>query len=172
MFWQGRPLRCERKYPHFRFADGEDLTFSPQRTKNDGQESHLMNPHAAMTPSASVAFDSISSPLNREELLARLDGDEALLSELVGLFLQDAPRLLQEAHTAMSQRNSTALFRAAHTFKGAVSNFGADEAVAVAWRLESTGRAADWSNAGPALHELEQVFRGLVPKLKRLASGA
>ena len=53
-----------------------------------------------------------------ESALANLGGDEELLGEVVGLFLEDCPRLLAEIGRAIEERDAPKLGRLAHTRPG------------------------------------------------------
>jgi CheY-like chemotaxis protein len=94
--------------------------------------------------------------LDRNVLLARVDGDPELLQEVVGLFLDDAPRLLSEVRAAVTRRDAPVLERTAHTLKGCVGNFGAKKIFDMARRLEEIGRGGDLSHAEAAWAELEE----------------
>lgn len=68
---------------------------------------------------------SLTMIIDERELLDRLDGDTDLLAELVPLFLDDYPLLLEEIRSAIEKTDLEQLRRAAHTLKGTVSNFSA-----------------------------------------------
>lgn len=106
-----------------------------------------------------VAFD-------REAMLAELDGDEDLLAELVETMKGEAPKLLHEVRVAAAAADAALVARAAHTLKGAVSNFGARAAAEAALRLEQMGRAGDLSDLTAALGTLETEMAALVRELE------
>jgi len=95
--------------------------------------------------------------------MERLEGDAGLLAEMVGLFLQDYPRLLAAMREAIACGDAKSLERAAHTLKGAVSNFAAPAATAATLRLEQMGRQANLTQA-------EEAFAALEAELDRLKS--
>jgi two-component system, sensor histidine kinase and response regulator len=102
-----------------------------------------------------------------EAIMERIDGDAELLRELVGLYLNDEARLLEEIAGAIAAGDADALRRAAHTLKGAVSNFCAPAGWSAAQALELAGRDARMSEA-PALlatlhAELARVRQALEP---------
>jgi signal transduction histidine kinase/DNA-binding NarL/FixJ family response regulator len=107
------------------------------------------------------AFDQMA-------LLARLDGDEELLQELVVLFLDDVPQRLGQLREAMVCHNLKALAQAAHTLKGAVGNMCAPRAFEAAQRLEELADAGDAQRAGEALATLETEMTYLQPALASL----
>ena len=106
--------------------------------------------------------------IDRLGILARVDGDRKLLSELVALFRGDAPRLLAEARDAVARTDAEALEHAAHTLKGSVGNFSAGAALEAARRVETLAREGRWAAAGEALSDLEREIARLEPGLNAL----
>jgi HPt (histidine-containing phosphotransfer) domain-containing protein len=98
--------------------------------------------------------------INREELMTRMGGDEALLRRLVHTFLTNYPSQLSDLQEAIDTRDVDRLRRRAHTLRGAMSLFAASEAAEAARELE---KAAD--QGGPAIDE---AFRALQAELARL----
>jgi len=119
-------------------------------------------------------------PLDREVLLARVEGDEALLDELVRLFVGDVPARLGEVSVALAAGDGPALRRAAHAVKSAVSNFvtcpggagPAAEAIAAARRLEDLAGGGDLAAAAGAARALEEAVARLRDELLSLAPAA
>jgi HPt (histidine-containing phosphotransfer) domain-containing protein len=110
-----------------------------------------------------------SAPFDRAALLERVEGDVELLSEIVGLFLEESPSLLAGVAEAVAAGNAAGLKRAAHTLKGAASNFGATEVVAVALELEAIGRSGNLAAARAACDRLEGALAALTTALAPLA---
>jgi HPt (histidine-containing phosphotransfer) domain-containing protein len=118
-----------------------------------------------------------SKPLSVEEQLHRLDesvalsrvgGDIELLREVVGLFLDDYPQSLDLIRQAVAQGDQSSLERHAHSLKGSVSTFGAQEAFDAAQALEKQGRTGDLSQSHDGLARLEQALFNLRPELEAL----
>lgn len=97
--------------------------------------------------------------------LERVGGDQELLKEIADLFLEDAPQILAAVRSAVESGDAEGLQRAAHSLKGSVANFGAEEAVRSAYSLEQMGQENNLSGASDALEvlevELQKVFEGL-----------
>jgi PAS domain S-box-containing protein len=106
--------------------------------------------------------------LDRAVLLERFNGDRELLQELVQLFRAECPRLMAEVGDAVRRRDPAKLKRAAHTLKGAVGNFGAADAVAAAWSLESQAAHGDLGRAEESWTALERAMARLEPALAAL----
>jgi HPt (histidine-containing phosphotransfer) domain-containing protein len=102
-------------------------------------------------------------------LLDLFNRDVELLREVVGLFLRDCPARLSDIRDAVARRDGTTLARAAHSLKGSVANFAADQAVAAAQRLQLMGRSGDWAEIDQALADLETEIENLTSTLRVFA---
>ncbi len=109
------------------------------------------------TPSAPI--------LDIEGTLARFGGDKELFAEIVGLVLEDAPRLMDDLHSAVKAKDAAAIHSRAHALKGVVAGCGGVRAANVAQALEIAGQASDLSQAAALLetlnYELDQLTRAL-----------
>ena len=92
---------------------------------------------------------------------------ESLLVKLILVFLENSPKLLEEARTALQSRGGPALARAAHTLKGSCSNFGAERLRAACERLEHVGNAGQWDRAAEVLVTVVQEFVHVREALER-----
>jgi PAS domain S-box-containing protein len=103
--------------------------------------------------------------LDRDAALAHVGGDAELLSELTAVFLQDCPRMTEEACEALLAGDVAQLKRAAHSIKGAAGILGGKAVFEAALRLETIARQGDWSQAEAAWlalrHSLEQFQKAL-----------
>jgi len=117
-------------------------------------------------PHAETAGDS-PSPIDWSIALGRAMGDQELLDELVGLFLEECPKLCSAIDAALARSDAKALGLAAHTLKGAVGTFGAPAAVEAAWRLESLAKNGNLSDAAAAREALARELDRLLPWMKR-----
>jgi HPt (histidine-containing phosphotransfer) domain-containing protein len=106
--------------------------------------------------------------LDESIALTRVGGDEELLSEVIGLFLDDYPHSLQRLREAVTAGDSSAVEQYAHSLKGSVSIFGAQEAVEAAFSLEKQGRSGDLTAAPDGLKRLEQALAKLKPELEAI----
>jgi CheY-like chemotaxis protein len=106
-------------------------------------------PTQSVVPSKMAAFDP-------RPLLKRINGDGVLFRELVGMFRDDCPRMLQQMRDAVAAGNAQSLERAAHLLKGVVGNFAAVEVVRAAQRLETIGASGDLNSVGDASRGLEE----------------
>jgi CheY-like chemotaxis protein len=102
------------------------------------------------------------------ESLERTGGNEQLLGEMAALFAAECPKRMQEIRESIAGQDAAGLERAAHTLRGAVSNFSAPAAVAAVSELETMGRAGVLEGAAGAYEVLEAALQQLNPALARL----
>ena len=88
--------------------------------------------------------------------------DEALLQDLVQIFVAESPRMLADIRRAIEATDVNLLRRAAHTLKGSAATFGAQPVADAALRLEMMGREGDFTLAAPALQSLESRLSQLL----------
>jgi HPt (histidine-containing phosphotransfer) domain-containing protein len=106
--------------------------------------------------------------LDESIALSRVGGDVELLREVVGLFLEDYPQSLEMIRDAVARGDHSGLERHAHSLKGSVSTFGAQEAFDAALELEKQGRTGDLTSAQDGFNRLEQALAALRPDLEAL----
>jgi two-component system, sensor histidine kinase and response regulator len=106
--------------------------------------------------------------LDESVALSRVGGDIELLREVVGLFLDDYPQSLDMIRDAVARGDQSSLERHAHSLKGSVSTFGAQEAYDAAMALETQGRTGDLTCAAEGLRRLEHAMIALRPELVAL----
>ncbi len=124
------------------------------------------------TTSLSAATHSEQdSSVDAAELLERVDGDLAFITELAELFRTDYPRHLRSAREALSRQDTSAVERASHALKGALVNLSAGPASRIAQDLEANARSGDLSHAGPALQQLEEELNRVMIQLEKMQPG-
>src|SRR5690242_5631959 len=111
------------------------------------------------------------SAFDREEALARLEGDSELLAEMVSLFLQSHGEQVSEIKAGLARKDIEAVRRAAHALKGAIGNFTSRGAFQAAQRLEEIARRGDLAGAERAFTDLEDALRRLTSALVDFSSG-
>ena len=109
--------------------------------------------------------------LDESTLRARFEGEAELLRDVVNLFLDDCPKLLDGIRGAVERGDAQGLERAAHKLKGTVANFSARASYDAALRLEVMGRGGHFEQAGEALGELDSALEELRPVLVKLSGG-
>jgi CheY-like chemotaxis protein len=136
---------------HQLFEAIERLALPATRDRVEGADGSEREP-------AGVVFD-------QQVALARVEGDQELLQEIVGLFLVETPVLQSVIRESIARQDGKALEQAAHSVKGAMSSFGAQAAHEAALKLEVMGREGDLTQAALACAELEREIAHLTQAL-------
>ncbi len=106
-----------------------------------------------------------------QELLERVDGDEALLREVVAIFLEDTPGILDALKKGIDTDMPDAVAKAAHTLKGSSANLAAARLRHQAYQLETQAKTGDLAGA-PALYQaVEAEFFALKNQLTDYLEG-
>jgi len=109
--------------------------------------------------------------LDESTLRARFEGETELLRDVVKLFLDDYPKLMEGIRGAVERGDAQGLERAAHKLKGTVANFSARASYDAALRLEVMGREGHLEQARDALTALDSALQELSPVLTKLSGG-
>jgi PAS domain S-box-containing protein len=110
--------------------------------------------------------------LDKKAILAAFEGDEDLIREVIGLFLQECPQQMAAIRSAVEDRDAQKIFRAAHSLKGSLSNFAAAGAFQSAQYLEKLGREGDVSKVASAFEVLEERVGMLYQAMTELGEEA
>ncbi|MCG6922924.1 MAG: response regulator [Acidobacteria bacterium] len=119
---------------------------------------------------APVSAEPPTGVIDEPRLLERVGGDRRALSELVGVFLTDAPHILERINDAIDAGDARAVQAAAHALKGAVSNFAAPSATRAAARLQQTGEGGDLGGARTAAEVLKRELDLVRDALKMIVN--
>jgi CheY-like chemotaxis protein len=123
---------------------------------------------AVKAEAAEAQANHSGSRVDAAKLLDRVEGDRALLKEIVNLFLEDTPKLLNELRSAIDESDTRKIERAAHTLKGALGNFGVARAVELARDMEKAGRSGELGDLKGPFAELEREITQIIPELSHL----
>jgi CheY-like chemotaxis protein len=82
----------------------------------------------------------------------------AALAELIGIYLEDAPKHLASMRQAVAAGDSQAMFRAAHTLKPSSASLGALPLATLCEELERMGRGEDLQGAAEKVQQIEAEF--------------
>jgi HPt (histidine-containing phosphotransfer) domain-containing protein len=97
-----------------------------------------------------------------------------VLTEVIGVFLSDAPVYLDRIRAAAAARDGSSVAAAAHALKGSVGLFSKGAAYEAARALEQAGKAGDPGEYDGHVHEIEGAVRQVCLDLeairRRLAS--
>ncbi|MFL5401816.1 MAG: response regulator [Gemmatimonadales bacterium] len=107
---------------------------------------------------------------DRAALLALVEGDVAILRDLVDIFLADTPALLTDLRDAVARRDANRIEFLAHRLRGSVANFQAGSAVFAAQRLEEMAGLGQLLEVEKMLSDFEGATAELIVGLKSFAA--
>jgi HPt (histidine-containing phosphotransfer) domain-containing protein len=102
---------------------------------------------------------------NLAELIVRVDNDQELLHELLGIFKVDFPRTKHSLETAVAAGDLKNVSRLSHTLKGMLSNLGGERAAATVAKLEELAGAGEKPALSGALDAFQREAASLLPEL-------
>jgi HPt (histidine-containing phosphotransfer) domain-containing protein len=85
-------------------------------------------------------------------------GMEEMLPQLIAIFLETAPRTIENAGIALRASNAWELTHAVHSLNGSCSNFGATRLRELCKQLENLGRSESLQAAPGLLESVEKEF--------------
>jgi CheY-like chemotaxis protein len=124
-----------------------------------------------VSPEAAAAAER-RAPLDREAMLNRLGGDEALLGDVVKLFLEDCPARLALIKAAVDARDADAIRREAHALKGAAGSMSATGVFEAAGVLERLGAERRLDAAEAAWRRLSAEATEVLDLMRRYESAS
>jgi histidine phosphotransfer protein HptB len=96
--------------------------------------------------------------------LKQMSGTD-FINELIDAFLDDAPNMIQNMHTALDTKDVESFRRNAHSLKSNANTFGATELGALAKELEMMGKENNLE-VGNRLEVLNEEFGKVAEELK------
>jgi PAS domain S-box-containing protein len=129
--------------------------------------------HPRATDGAAAAGSVLAlAPLifARATLLDQLDNDEALLQQMLTLFADNTPLLLDELSGSIARRNRGELASSTHKLLSSLGAFGAVRGRELTLRLEELGRSERWMDADAVFGELERESAWIAQTLLELNS--
>jgi len=109
----------------------------------------------------------VAAPLfDRATVLDNLDGDRELLREIAGIYLNSYGEELNRIGAAIAAGDAAKIFALAHTIKGSIGNFGADEAVEFARTIERHARDGQLGDIEASFQRLQALLDQLAAELR------
>jgi PAS domain S-box-containing protein len=109
--------------------------------------------------------------IDRVSLLERVEGDQELLTEMIQIFIEEAPALMKAMQEALQSGDMVVLERSAHSLKGAVGNLSSNSTATAALKVEQDAKNKDVQSAKESLAKVEEVMKLLLPALSELCQG-
>jgi CheY-like chemotaxis protein/HPt (histidine-containing phosphotransfer) domain-containing protein len=101
------------------------------------------------------------APIDFKKALEEFDGDREFLMEVAEGFIKNVKEQIVIIKQALSDGESTAVRKEAHSIKGGASNLCADVLAEIAFELENIGKSGSLENGNEILQRLEQAFSDL-----------
>jgi len=92
----------------------------------------------------------------REKLMDELDGDEDLMRQMIALFHENTPRLLDDIRSAIARHSADELARSAHALLSSLGVFGAHDARRLTQQLEAQASQENYENTDQTFAALER----------------
>jgi HPt (histidine-containing phosphotransfer) domain-containing protein len=102
--------------------------------------------------------ETTGSAFEDRVLRDRFDGDLDRLRLVAGTFLEITPPLLSDMRQVIAAGDADSVSRIAHRLRGSLANFGADDAVEAAFRLERMGADGDLAGADAVCETLIDAY--------------
>jgi HPt (histidine-containing phosphotransfer) domain-containing protein len=134
----------------------QDLTDALKRAAASRQAHHEV--HIQEPEDGRFEDDLGIDPVALQNLSELVGGDEDFLLELLGTFLEDAPKLITDIERAIQQNDAGALRLAAHTLKSNSADFGAMTLSELSKKLEMMGRDEMLAGAADLMPPVRQEF--------------
>ncbi len=90
--------------------------------------------------------------------MLQMEGEPDFVEEMVALFLQETPALLDAIRQSLAESSPASLRRATHTLKGNCNSIGAARMGALSLDLEKIGKEDTTQGAAALFAELEREF--------------
>jgi PAS domain S-box-containing protein len=120
--------------------------------------------------SISGGTQDAGSVLHTADVLARLDGDEELLREIMEIYISDSTLYMKKLKQALDVGDTTHAERQAHTLKSTAANIGAASVEEEALQIELAARENDLDKACAMYerlkHEFEKALKAVTGSLK------
>ena len=131
----------------------------------------LIAPEKSASPMDEPEGDS----LNKDGLIKSFKNDQSLLKELVEIFINDYPQMLNTLRKSLETTDAKTFSRTAHSLKGMLRNFQAEAAADTAFDLEKRGRQEQLDGVDQIIEtlagQLDRVARKLKDLVKEVSQG-
>jgi len=108
-----------------------------------------------------------SDPIDLRDAMVRVEGNEELLEELLGIFCEDFPERIAQISNAILAKNSATVREVGHSLKGAAANLSLNPIRETSLSLEMAGKDQRLDEAARLVSELEEEFLELEHFLRR-----
>ena len=125
------------------------------------------------SPASPASLTEVSRQwVDEVAVLERMGGSMEILMELTDLFANENVRRLVALRAAISAGDAQQASREAHGIKSGLTNFCADEAVALAFQIEDTAKQGSLEGLETATDVLEAVLNAVTEQLTMMGKAA
>jgi len=103
---------------------------------------------------------------NLADLLTRVDNDQELLQDLLGIFKEEFPRIKQSLQASVAAGDLKSVTSLSHALRGMLANIGGERTSAAAARLEELASTSQKCSLQEALEALEDEAASLLSQLE------
>jgi HPt (histidine-containing phosphotransfer) domain-containing protein len=128
--------------------------------------SELYRKVAPKKTTAETAGHSAPLPYDRTVAMGVVEGNEELLTTVVGIFCEEVDDLFPRIHEAINQSDAAVLQPTTHTLKPSTASLGVEAARAASLGLETLAKNGDLKNAPELAADLPTRFTELLVALE------
>lgn len=123
-------------------------------------------------PNRSISGNTlIGKYVDLPSLLARVENDRELLTELLAMFLEELPGLRKALHDAVGNRDLPQASKVAHTLKGMLVNLSMNRGALMAASIETAARDGDIAAIEEALASFDSEIAALSTAARAFITG-
>jgi len=146
------------------------LLSAPPESPGDGGRLHSFTPEVPAEGNSDAAHVDHKAFENIRSL--QRSGAPDMLSKVIGIYLRDTPKLLENTRNALALKDAKAMGGQAHSMKSSSATLGAHALAALCKELEAMGRSGTTENAEGLLSRIELEYASVAKILAReLRSG-
>ncbi len=106
--------------------------------------------------------------LNIIQGLKELDDDDSFFKEIIELYNEQYPGIIENIKSSYNSRNLEALSKAAHALKGASLNIGAKELAAVCKTIELNSKNKEEDGLDILISKLDSLYGKTMTEIEKL----
>ena len=133
-----------------------------------GEEAQGVNKDANMESETSAGDDQVLDKQALNSLLNTLGGEFNYLEELIDLFLEDTPHVIEELNTAVDAQDIPEVHRLAHSLKSNGADYGAVKFSNLCKELEMESKSGRLNGAAGLAAEITREYAKMEGALKEL----
>jgi PAS domain S-box-containing protein len=147
-------------------AGMDDYLSKPIRVNELAEKLADLFPAGRGAALAAASLAAAQALVNWEDALRAVRGNRDLLREVIAAFLEDTPRLLDEAERALREGDAATLRRASHSLKGSLLFLNARDPIETARLMEQLAREGQLQSAAELWGALQAQMQELITHLE------